>query len=337
MPKISVVIPVYKVGKYIENSMKSVIAQQYKDFEVVLVDNNTPDDSIEIAERILKPAKIDYRVVKQTKQGLPAARNMGIKEAKGEWIVSIDPDDTISQFFLKELYECAAGNNLNVVFSKYAEVTEKELFEFPQEKEEGKVELYEQKEILSLLLTRKMPLMISNTFFKRDFFLTQGFKFDEDVVMGADLIQMWDFLLSVPRIAFINKCLYNHFFRPDSIITAPSAIKVTSNKEGYERLRDRMIKKYMVEQKFANLVFARSVFASVSTSSMFGDYKIFKSNYKLVYTKDVYDTLKIFPQGMIRYMNAILHISPRLFHVINKTMRQQNTFIWKILAKLIYR
>ena len=83
MPKVSFVIPVYKVGKYIENSMKSVCYQTFRDFEVVLVDNNTPDDSIEIAERVLKEGGIDYRVVKQTIQGLPAARNMGIREAKG--------------------------------------------------------------------------------------------------------------------------------------------------------------------------------------------------------------------------------------------------------------
>ena len=141
MPKVTIVIPVYKVGKYIENSMKSVIAQRFTDFEVVLVDNNTPDDSIEIAERVLAGTNISYRVVKQTIQGLPAARNKGIEEAKGEWIVSIDPDDTISSYFLEELYNTAISNELEIVISKYAEVTEKDLFCFPQEAEQGKVEL----------------------------------------------------------------------------------------------------------------------------------------------------------------------------------------------------
>ena len=75
--------------------MKSVIAQRFADFEVILVDNNTPDDSIEIAEKVLAGTNINYRVVKQTIQGLPAARNKGIEKAKGEWIISIDPDDTI--------------------------------------------------------------------------------------------------------------------------------------------------------------------------------------------------------------------------------------------------
>lgn len=89
MPKISVIIPVYNVGKYIENSMKSVVSQHFTDFEVVLVDNNTPDDSIEIAENVLKKTKVDYRVVKQTIQGLPAARNMGIAQAKGGSLVLI--------------------------------------------------------------------------------------------------------------------------------------------------------------------------------------------------------------------------------------------------------
>ena len=169
MPKISFVIPVYKVGKYIENSMKSVCYQTFRDFEVVLVDNNTPDDSIEIAEKVLKEGGIDYRVVKQTIQGLPAARNMGIREAKGEWIISIDPDDTVSSRFLADLYECATSNNLSIVFSKYAECGEDILFEFPEEKKEGVIEFYDKEDVLKLLLVRKLPLMISNMFFKKIF------------------------------------------------------------------------------------------------------------------------------------------------------------------------
>lgn len=337
MPKISIVIPVYKVGMYIENSMKSVIYQRFTDFEVILVDNNTPDDSIKIAENILNGTNICYRVVKQRIQGLPAARNKGIEEAKGEWIVSIDPDDTISSYFLEELYNVAINNNLDIVISKYAEVTEKDLFEFPQESEKDRVELYEQKEILPLLLTRKMPLMISNTFFKKELFVRNEFQFDVRAKMGSDLVQMWEFLLSVPRIGFINKYLYNHFFRPDSIITAPSVEKVITNRDCYLRLRERMINKYGLDKKFANWVYARSVFAAVSQSSIWGDFNTFYNVYKQVYNKEVYFILKTFPQRKLTIMNTIIHISPRLFHFINKTMRQQNTLIWKLLSRFIYR
>ena len=337
MPKVTIVIPVYKVGKYIENSIKSVVAQRFKDFEVILVDNNTPDDSIEIAENVLAGTDVDYRVVKQTVQGLPAARNKGIEEAKGEWIVSIDPDDTISSYFLEELYNTANNNNLELVISKYAEITEKDLFNFPQELDKDKVEIYEQKDILPLLLTRKMPLMISNTFFKKDLFIRNGFQFDIRVKMGSDLVQMWDFLLSVPRMGFINKYLYNHFFRPDSIITAPSLEKVVTNRDCYLRLRERMVAKYGIDQQFADWVYARAVFASVSQTSMWGDYKTFNNVYKEVYNNEVYSILTSFPQNKLTIMNTIVHVSPRLFHFINKTMRQQDTWIWKILSRFIYK
>lgn len=337
MPKITVVIPVYKVGKYIENSMKSVITQKFKDFEVILVDNNTPDDSIEIAEKVLAGTCVEYKVVKQTIQGLPAARNKGIEEARGEWIVSIDPDDTISAYFLEELYNTALANDLELVISKYAEITEKDLFNFPQEQDKDKVEIYNQKEILPLLLTRKMPLMISNTFFKKELFVRNGFQFDIRVKMGSDLVQMWDFLLSVPKVGFINKYLYNHFFRPDSIITAPSIEKVVTNRDCYLRLRERMVSKYGIEQKFADWVYARAVFAAVSQTSMWGSYKTFLKVYKDVYDSEVYSILTSFPQKKLTIMNTIVHISPRLFHFINKTMRQQDTWIWKILSKFIYR
>ena len=271
MPKVSVVIPVYKVGKYIENSMKSVIAQRYKDFEVILVDNNTPDDSIEIAEKVLEGTGVEYRVVKQTIQGLPAARNMGIAEAKGEWIVSIDPDDTISEYFLEKLYECAVSSKLDFVFSKYDEVGEDAIFTFPEETKDIPVEYYERDFVLKNLLTRRLPLMVSNMFFKKSTFERLGIHFDEKVILGADLICLWQLMVNTEKIAYLNKKLYNHFDRPDSLMTAPSQEKIDSNLAGYRRLCAYIVEHYTKE--FSQWVYSREVYALLSTICIWGTKK----------------------------------------------------------------
>lgn len=335
MSKISVVIPVYKVGKYIENSMKSVCAQTFKDFEVLLVDNNTPDDSIEIAERVLIEGGIDYRVVKQTVQGLPAARNMGIREAQGEWIISIDPDDTVSPRFLADLYECATTNGLDTVFSKYDEVGPDRLFDFPEENKEEVTEFYTKDEILQLLLVRKMPLMISNMFFNKEAFIKKGCWFDEDVILGADLINLWRILINTERIAYLNKFMYNHFERPDSLMTAPSWKKIESNLMGYVRLRSYVKNNY--SKQLGEWINARAIYAFMSTLCIFGNRSMYKEYLDKHYNDDVHKVLQSFPDKKIQLLDRILYATPSFFYFINKTLRNPNSTAWKIIAKRLHK
>lgn len=331
MPVISVIIPVYKVGKYIENSMKSVIAQKYKDFEVILVDNNTPDDSIEIAEKILKGTDIEYRVVKQTIQGLPAARNMGIAESKGEWLISIDPDDTISPYFLAHLYEAATNNNLDIVFSEYEEVQEDRLFDFPEELKENALEILDREYTMNNLLTRRLPLMVSNMFFRKSFFVENGFEFDQGVILGADLMLLWRILLKLEKIGHLNKKLYNHFFRSDSLITAPSSKKIASNLAGYERSCKYVAEYY--SEEFSRWIYARELYGLLSAVSVFGEYSVLKENIKAYYTKDVHKALQTFPDRRIVIMDKIMHASPYLFYQINKQLRQPHSLLSKLIRR----
>lgn len=334
MPKVSFVVPVYKVGKYIENSMKSVCYQTFRDFEVVLVDNNTPDDSIEIAERVLKDGNIEYRVVKQTIQGLPAARNKGIKEAKGEWIVSIDPDDTVSSRFLADLYDCANSNRLDAVFSKYEEVGVDRLFDFPEENKEGVTEIYDKDDVLKLLLIRKLPLMISNMFFKKEAFIEKGCWFDEDVVLGADLINLWRFLINTDKIAYINKYLYNHFDRPDSLMTAPNWRKIETNIMGYERLRSYVNTHYI--SGFGDWIYCRAVFAFLATLCNYGGKEMYYEYLRRYYSRDVHNGLRTFPDARIRKLDAVLSFSPLSFYVINKVLRRPKSRIWGLISNKLH-
>lgn len=333
MQKVTVVIPVYKVGKYIENSMKSVIAQRFKDFEVILVDNNTPDDSIEIAEKVLAGTGVEYRVVKQTIQGLPAARNMGIAEAKGEWIVSIDPDDTISEYFLEKLYECAVSSKLDFIFSKYDEVGEDALFTFPEEMKDIPVEYYERDFVLNNLLTRRLPLMVSNMFFRKATFDKLNIKFDENVILGADLICLWKLMINTKKIAYLNKMLYNHFDRPDSLMTAPSQEKIDSNLAGYSRLCPYIAEHYTKD--FSQWVYSREVYALLSTICIWGTKKMFNENKEKYYGKMEHLYMKNFPNSIIRKMNSMLFYAPNLFFIFNKIVRNPKSILNKIIVSII--
>lgn len=89
---ISVVIPLYNKEKSIEQSLRSVLSQSYDDFEIVIVDDGSTDDSVAVVEAMNDPR---IRLIKQENGGPSKARNTGVKNAKGEWILFIDADDDL--------------------------------------------------------------------------------------------------------------------------------------------------------------------------------------------------------------------------------------------------
>ena len=90
MVKVSVIVPVYKVEKYIAATVESVLQQTYKDFELLIIDDDSPDKSIEICQQFTDPR---IKIIHQQNRGLAGARNTGIRNAKGEYFAFLDADD----------------------------------------------------------------------------------------------------------------------------------------------------------------------------------------------------------------------------------------------------
>lgn len=112
-PSISVVVPVFNVEKYIHRCVDSILNQTFSDFELILIDDGSTDKSGEICEEYaLSDPRI--RVIHQKNAGQAAARNNGVKEAKGEWISFIDSDDSVNSQLLKALYDAAIINNVRL-------------------------------------------------------------------------------------------------------------------------------------------------------------------------------------------------------------------------------
>src|SRR5262249_210543 len=93
VPMVSVVIPCYKQSHYVTDAIESVFAQTYRNFEIIVVDDGSPDDVRAVVERLIaRHPQLKLRVVSQTNQGLSASRNTGIREAAGEFILPLDAD-----------------------------------------------------------------------------------------------------------------------------------------------------------------------------------------------------------------------------------------------------
>lgn len=112
--KISVIVPCYKVEQFLENCVNSILSSTFKDFEIILVDDGSPDKSGELADEL---AKRDSRITVIHKQngGVVKARETGVEAAQGEWITLVDSDDSITPNALEDLYDASLGKDTDIV------------------------------------------------------------------------------------------------------------------------------------------------------------------------------------------------------------------------------
>jgi glycosyltransferase involved in cell wall biosynthesis len=128
MYKVSVIIPVYNVEKYIDKCVRSLFSQSLEDVEYIFVDDCTPDRSVEHIQEILREypqRKSSVKIIKHdVNKGLPAARCTGLNYATGEYIIHSDSDDWMEINMLQELYETAKRENADCVYCDFYFITE---------------------------------------------------------------------------------------------------------------------------------------------------------------------------------------------------------------------
>jgi glycosyltransferase involved in cell wall biosynthesis len=121
--KVSVIIPVYKAEKFVAETLRSLLAQTYENFEAIIVDDGSPDRSIEVCRQFHDPR---IRIIQQVNQGLPGARNTGIRHAKGDYIAFLDADDLwLPDKLEKHVRHLNQSPQVGVSFSYSAFINEK--------------------------------------------------------------------------------------------------------------------------------------------------------------------------------------------------------------------
>ncbi|MGL5233223.1 MAG: glycosyltransferase family 2 protein [Empedobacter falsenii] len=193
---LSVIIPVYNVEEYIEQCILSVVNQTFKNFELILVNDGSQDNSIKLAENILKDYENTY-LFHQVNQGQSVARNFGLSKAQGEYIIFIDSDDFL---FEEDAFEVVAKNIIKNNFPDLIIHEETRFYNNGVEHNENNVE--KTKEIRTGNFTDDLRLLIYNELFvaspwdkviKREVLVKNGIIFpeglqSEDMIWSSDLI-----------------------------------------------------------------------------------------------------------------------------------------------------
>ena len=113
MPQISVIIPVYKVEQFLGDCIKSILSQTFSNYEIILVDDGSPDNSGKLCDEFAA-GDSRIKVVHKENGGVSSARNKGIEIAEGEWICFVDSDDWVEPDYLEVMFKTAIENNADV-------------------------------------------------------------------------------------------------------------------------------------------------------------------------------------------------------------------------------
>lgn len=213
MPKISIIVPVYNVERYLRDCLNSLINQTLSDIEIICVNDGSTDSSPRILEEyVARDSRI--KVINKENSGYGASMNIGLTAAEGEYIGIVESDDFVKTTMYEELYNLAVKNNADVVKSDYYLYTtsnnQSRKIGIIKPKYTGKV--FSVKDYPKIL---KMPPSIWSSIYRREFLNKNNIRFQESP--GAsfqDISFAFKTLSSAERLVFTNKTYL--YYRQDN-------------------------------------------------------------------------------------------------------------------------
>lgn len=240
-PKISVIVPVYKAEKYLHRCVDSILAQTFTDFEVLLIDDGSPDRSGEICDEYAqKDSRV--RVFHKENGGVSSARNRGLDEATGEYIIFIDSDDKLEQntFQICSLY-----------YEKYDLIRFSVCFEldcFGNKTDIKHIHDYPSiNQYVEDLVTRDIPLIgVCGGIFHKDIIDSQGLRFNVDLRNGEDWLFLVEYSLLCHSIKIIKTPLYYYnLFNDTSCTNTVDWDKFFEEVFAYKQIEAKLVKNEM--------------------------------------------------------------------------------------------
>ncbi|QXM06683.1 glycosyltransferase family 2 protein [Crassaminicella indica] len=215
-PLISVIIPMYNCEKYIEECIKSLSTQSIaKQIEIIIVDDGSEDKSAIVAQESLHYFNLKGKVIRQVNKGVSAARNIGIDEANGEFLMFIDADDTLIKDALKSLYDKAIKKKSKLVYGGYRNVTSKnkEIWNYTNT---YKYFSGSGSDTTLLFLQRKIWIRIGTFIVCKELVITNKIRFSVGCKYGEDQEFTIKCLLASEKVETISQTIYNYRQHDDS-------------------------------------------------------------------------------------------------------------------------
>ena len=210
-PLVSVVIPAYNSETNLAETLLSVLRQDYKSIEIILVDDASSDQTAAVAEDVLKKGNRAWRIVRHERNsGISSARNTGLRNAQGDYVWFMDHDDIADADFVSTLLRMAVENDCDVTFSQH-----RFFYEATGEYRDRYISVdasgnYSADDVTEMYLLGKMALGIWTMLYKTEFIRSIGLEFTEGCTSGED----GEFILKAfsrsRKTMFTDRCLYTY-------------------------------------------------------------------------------------------------------------------------------
>ena len=225
--KVSVIVPVFNSSKYIGATLDSIINQDFDSFEIVVIDDGSSDDSLDIVNERLGASNVPNTVIHQENQGVSSARNKGIEASKGDYLVFVDADDYIMPNHLSELYNGESDFSLIQVVKKEGNFT-------------SKPHIYSQsiistREFIEMELKMQITFNFVQLMYKSDIIKNNSIKFPSDYIYGEDTYFALTALSYGDKISISNEATY-HYIQHSSSAIRTSEFRRFDIVEIFERL-----------------------------------------------------------------------------------------------------
>ena len=209
---ISVIIPVYNVENYISRCLTSVVKQTYTNLEIILVNDGSTDNSEMICKKFEKDdLRIHY--IKQSNMGLSAARNTGIKNANGKYLIFIDSDDYVNVHFVEDLYSAVVNSNADVAVCDFKKVDDRS--EDIYNKEISIVEKFDDYKFDNLYNDKSTVTTVAwNKIYKKEIF--DNIRYPNGRIHEDEYVITY-ILEQINSIAYSSSKYYYYYQRPNSI------------------------------------------------------------------------------------------------------------------------
>ena len=214
IPKISLIIPVYKVEAYLPACLDSVLTQTFSDWEAICVNDGSPDNCGAIlAEYAQKDSRI--KVITQDNQGVSVARNKAMENATGEYICFLDSDDELAPTFFQKMHQAITDTNSDIVWCDFQQGEVKQ----PWQEQNADITLYTNAFDKFIEEKPNMGAVIWNKLYKRE--LLEKVQFKTEISQGGeDILYLYQAVYYAKNITHIHNELYFYRTRPDSVMTS---------------------------------------------------------------------------------------------------------------------
>lgn len=233
--KVSVIIPVYNVERYLEACLKSVKKQTYKNLEVILSDDGSSDASSGICDRFAEEDS-RFMVIHQQNKGAASARNHALDQMSGEYACFVDSDDYVDPDYIKALVTALETQQADLAVCQFSEVFKDHTRPHPLGFQKS---TYSQKQFLELFLTDWESGLIWNKLFKAE--LLQGIRFPEGHKIDDEFFT-YQTVMKAKQIVCIEPYLYFYRMRKSSVMNASSAYRENILLDQMEYMTERFEK-----------------------------------------------------------------------------------------------